>query len=135
MDGRSAANGDETKEPKVDLGSAFARQFGNPSGLLGTVVGRMVAKGNAGFNEWLVEDVAERVPLEGVSRLLELGHGPGVGLGLLVGAYSDAKVTASIGRPRWWRRRLRGIAKQSTPGAWSSTVATSRGSAGSPRWI
>jgi hypothetical protein len=32
------------KEPKVDLGSAFARQFGNPSGLLGTVVGRMVAK-------------------------------------------------------------------------------------------
>jgi SAM-dependent methyltransferase len=92
VDVQSAANGDETKEPKVDLGSAFARQFGNPSGLLGTVVGRMMAKGNAGFNEWLVEGVAERVPLEGVSRLLELGHGPGVGLGLLVGAYPDARV-------------------------------------------
>jgi trans-aconitate methyltransferase len=60
--------------------------------LLGSAVGRMMAKGNAGFNEWLVDGLAERVPSAGVRRLLELGHGPGVGLGLLVAAYPDAKV-------------------------------------------
>jgi SAM-dependent methyltransferase len=76
----------------MDPRLAFARQFGDPRGLLGTVVGRMMARRNAGFNEWLVQDLAQRVPSNGVRRLLELGHGPGVGLGLLLAAYPDAEV-------------------------------------------
>jgi trans-aconitate methyltransferase len=76
----------------MDPRLAFARQFGNPSGVLGGIAGRAMAKGNAGFNTWLVGSLAEQVPPAGVGRLLELGHGPGVGLGLLLAAFPDAAV-------------------------------------------
>lgn len=76
----------------MDPRLAFARQFGNPSGVLGGIAGRAMAKGNAGFNRWLVGSLVEQVPPAGVNRLLELGHGPGVGLGLMLAAFPDAAV-------------------------------------------
>jgi hypothetical protein len=74
----------------MDPRLAFARQFGNPSGVLGGIAGRAMAKGNAAFNTWLVGALAEQVPPAGVGRLLELGHGPGVRLGVLLDGVLDA---------------------------------------------
>src|SRR5579871_4257109 len=59
---------------RMDPRLAFARQFGNPKGVLGAIAGRAMAKGNAAFNTWLVGSLAEEVPPAGVGRLLELGH-------------------------------------------------------------
>ena len=77
-----------TADPRL----AYARQFGNPSGVLGSIAGRAMAKGNAAFNRWLVGTLSAQVPPGGVGRLLELGHGPGVGLDLLLRAYPDTAV-------------------------------------------
>ena len=44
----------------------LAQQFGRPSGLLGAIVGRGMAKGNAALSRWVVEEAAAH-------------HGPAVG--------------------------------------------------------
>jgi hypothetical protein len=94
--------------------SVLGRQFGHPRGLLGRLVGRFMARGNASFNTWVVQAlregldqgvvarVAEPGPGPGVgldepdqgavARVAELGPGPGVGLARLLGAFPDAKV-------------------------------------------
>lgn len=69
---------------------SFARQFSRPSGPLGALVGRLLARGNAGFNTWLVDQVAAAVPAPGT--VVELGFGPGVGLHALLAAYPRARV-------------------------------------------
>jgi SAM-dependent methyltransferase len=76
----------------MDLRLAIAQQFGNPRGVLGNVVGRVMARGNGGFNVWVYEEIRRRSDPGAVSRVLELGHGPGVGLELLLAAYPQASV-------------------------------------------
>ena len=76
----------------MDPRLVFARQFGNPNGLLGEVVGRIKAKGNRGFNTWVYAGIRDRIDPAAVTRVLELGHGPGVGLKLLLAAYPETKV-------------------------------------------
>ena len=55
-----------------------ARQFGGPSGLAGQVVTRLLARGNAGFNRWLVNEISTALPLP--HTVIELGYGPGIAL-------------------------------------------------------
>ena len=71
--------------------SVFARQFGRPSGIVGRLVGRAMARGNGGFNRWLVDEIAAQVP-GGVERAVELGPGPGVGLEGLLARFPTARV-------------------------------------------
>lgn len=69
----------------------LAQQFGHPSGVLGAVVGRGMAKGNAALSHWVVDRAADH--LGGApERVAELGPGPGVGLEALLAKFPDAKV-------------------------------------------
>jgi trans-aconitate methyltransferase len=76
----------------VDERARLARQFGHPRGLLGRLVGRMMARRNAGFNTWVVQSLRERLDPDAVTRVVELGPGPGVGLACLLDAFPRAQV-------------------------------------------
>lgn len=67
------------------------RQFGDPRGLVGRLVGRMMASGNAAFNRWVIDIVADRARAD-LARIVELGCGPGVGLEKLLLAFPAAQV-------------------------------------------
>jgi SAM-dependent methyltransferase len=69
------------------------RQFGNPRGLVGRLVGRVMARGNAAFNQWVIESLARTVGGE-PERIVELGCGPGVGLERLLLTFPSAQVYA-----------------------------------------
>ena len=69
----------------------LAQQFGHPSGLLGAIIGRGMAKGNAALSRWVVEQAATHHGAP-VSRVAELGPGPGVGLEALLAQFPDAQV-------------------------------------------
>jgi trans-aconitate methyltransferase len=69
----------------------LAQQFGRPSGLLGAVVGRGMARGNAELSTWVVSQVAAHQD-GAVKRVVELGPGPGVGLEALLARFPDAQV-------------------------------------------
>ncbi len=70
----------------------IARQFGHPRGLVGRLVGRIMARRNSGFNSWVVQSLRERRDPGAVTRLVELGPGPGVGLACLLDAFPRAQV-------------------------------------------
>src|SRR5262245_56827987 len=53
----------------------FFRQFSGPSGPLGRIAGRLMARLNGPLNDWIVE-LLELAP---ASRVLEVGYGPGLG--------------------------------------------------------
>lgn len=57
----------------------LARQFGLPGGLLGELVGRMMARTNAPATRLLID----RLGLDGVETVLEIGYGPGIGIARL----------------------------------------------------
>ena len=69
----------------------LAQQFGHPSGLLGAVVGRGMAKGNADLSRWVVQQASAHHGPE-VRRVAELGPGPGVGLEALLAQFPEAQV-------------------------------------------
>jgi trans-aconitate methyltransferase len=69
----------------------LAQQFGHPSGLVGAVLGRGMARGNAELSRWVVQQATARHG-DGVSRVAELGPGPGVGLEALLAQFPDAQV-------------------------------------------
>jgi SAM-dependent methyltransferase len=71
--------------------SIVARQFGHPRGVLGRIVGRLMARGNAGFNRWLVDEIGQ-LGVADVNRIVELGPGPGIGLQELLRVFPDAYV-------------------------------------------
>jgi len=71
--------------------SVIARQFGRPSGIVGRLVGRGMARGNGSFNRWLVDEIAAQLPGD-VERAVELGPGPGVGLEGLLARFPTARV-------------------------------------------
>jgi SAM-dependent methyltransferase len=72
--------------------SAFlARQFGGPSGLAGHVVTRLLARGNARFNRWLVNEISTALPVP--HTMIELGYGPGIALQEILRRYPAARVT------------------------------------------
>jgi trans-aconitate methyltransferase len=69
----------------------LAQQFGHPSGVLGAVVGRGMAKGNAALSHWVVDRAADHLG-RAPERIAELGPGPGVGLEALLTKFPDPKV-------------------------------------------
>lgn len=73
----------------VGLKLNIARQFGDPKGLVGRVVGKGMAKGNAGFNGWVVDTL--RADIE-PRRILEFGFGPGIAIASLLKAFPTAEV-------------------------------------------
>lgn len=76
----------------------IARQFGKPSGVLGRVAARFMARSNRDFNQQLVQVVAaSSMPRPGV--VAELGFGPGVGLAALLDAFPDAQVLGADPSP------------------------------------
>lgn len=74
-----------------DVLVGVAQQFGHPRGLLGSIVGRVMAKGNSDLSRWVVQQAASCLDRE-VRRAAELGPGPGVGLEALLGRFDQAQV-------------------------------------------
>lgn len=70
--------------------SFIARQFALPSGLAGHVVTRLLARGNARFNQWLVSELPSSVSTS--RTVIELGCGPGIALEQLLTTYPDSRV-------------------------------------------
>jgi trans-aconitate methyltransferase len=70
---------------------SLAQQFGHPTGLLGAVIGRGMARGNAELSRWVVHQAAAHRG-DTVRRAAELGPGPGVGLEALLARFADAQV-------------------------------------------
>lgn len=71
--------------------SIIRRQFGHPRGILGNVVGRVMARSNANINTWVVRKTSH----EGIGdtkRIVELGPGPGVGLEEILRTFPEAQV-------------------------------------------
>lgn len=54
----------------------IGEQLGNPQGLLGKLVGRMLAKNNASFNSWIVHLLS----IQPTDHILEVGSGPGLAI-------------------------------------------------------
>lgn len=74
-----------------DAPMGLAQQFGHPRGLLGAVVGRGMARGNAELSRWVGDQAKDR--LDGVvRRVAELGPGPGIGLQALLAQFDEAQV-------------------------------------------
>jgi SAM-dependent methyltransferase len=69
----------------------IARQFGSPSGPLGGVVARFMARNNADFNRAVIQHAAACTGSD-ASVVAELGFGPGVGLSALLDTFPDARV-------------------------------------------
>ena len=59
--------------------SIVARQFGRPRGIVGRIVGRVMARSNADFNKWFVGEIRGLAMVD-VRRIVELGPEPGIGL-------------------------------------------------------
>lgn len=76
----------------MDVKLLFARQFGNPRGLLGRVVGKLMTKGNGSFNRWVGDALSDEFGAEPPNRIVELGHGPGVGTEGLLERFPAAMV-------------------------------------------
>jgi SAM-dependent methyltransferase len=74
-----------------DAPMGLAQQFGHPRGLLGAVVGRGMARGNADLSRWVVQQAKDRSD-GAVRRVAELGPGPGVGLQALLAQFDEAHV-------------------------------------------
>ena len=71
--------------------SIVGRQFGRPRGLLGRIVGRVMARSNADFNTWFVREISA-LGMNDVTRIVELGPGPGIGLQETLRAFPEARV-------------------------------------------
>jgi SAM-dependent methyltransferase len=70
--------------------SFMAQQFGRPSGPVGHLVTRLLARGNDRFNRWLVHELSTVVPAP--RTVIELGCGPGIALQQLLLSYPNASV-------------------------------------------
>ena len=71
--------------------SMLASHFGRPRGLLGRLVGRMMARFNGDFNRWVVEELGKECK-DQPARIVELGPGPGVGLEAALRVFPQARV-------------------------------------------
>lgn len=78
-----ALQAEQSKDAAIEscslITAMIARQFGNPHGVLGHLVGRVMARGNGEFNRWVVQQLAMHTPHD-VRRVVEIGPGPGIGL-------------------------------------------------------
>src|SRR6267143_6077534 len=68
-----------------------ARQFSNPHGVLGWLVGRSMARSNGDFSRWTGLQVQQHVK-QTPRRIVEIGPGPGIGLEVLLQRFPEARV-------------------------------------------
>ena len=68
----------------------IARHFAHPHGLLGRFVGLGMARGNAAFSRWVVDELP--APDNTDPRIVEIGPGPGVGLEFVLKRFPQASV-------------------------------------------
>jgi len=71
--------------------SIIARQFAHPHGLLGRVIGHGMARRNAEFSRWVIQQAGEHGH-DGLARIAELGPGPGIGLQEALRRFPGARV-------------------------------------------
>lgn len=71
--------------------SIIASQLAHPRGLLGKVIGRGLARRNAEFSRWVMQQVGEREPGD-LTKIAELGPGPGIGLAEALRRFPGARV-------------------------------------------
>jgi len=71
--------------------SIIARQFAHPHGLLGRVLGQGMARLNAEFSRWVIQEVGEHCQGD-LETIAELGPGPGVGLQEALRRFRGAQV-------------------------------------------
>jgi len=71
--------------------SIIARQFAHPHGLLGRVIGQGMARLNAEFSRWVIQQAGEHGH-DGLARIAELGPGPGIGLQEALRRFPGARV-------------------------------------------
>jgi SAM-dependent methyltransferase len=71
--------------------SVVARQFGNPRGPLGWLIGRVMARSNAEFSRWTVLQIEQHLK-QPPRRIVEIGPGPGIGLEALLSRFPQAQV-------------------------------------------
>lgn len=83
----------------------IGKQFGMPSGALGRVAARFMARNNRDFNQQLVDVVATHAPRPRV--VAELGFGPGIGLAALLDAFPAAHVLGADPSPAVMREAQR----------------------------
>lgn len=69
----------------------IARQFGHPHGPLGRLTGHVMARTNAAFSRWVIEQIAEH-HRGSTGRIAELGPGPGIGLEAALRRFPQARV-------------------------------------------
>lgn len=82
-------------------------QFSRPSGILGSVVGRFMARNNAVLNRWAATEAVAAASAP-PNHIVEIGSGPGIGTQALLKAAPGARVTAiepSMPMQRQLRRR------------------------------
>src|SRR5699024_6166089 len=83
----------------------IGQQFGSPTGAVGSLVGRFMARNNAALNRWVATQVAEEAPH--ARRLIEIGSGPGVGTQAILQALQGADLVAVDPSPAMHRQLLR----------------------------
>jgi trans-aconitate methyltransferase len=71
--------------------SMIASHFGRPRGLIGRLVGRVMARSNGDFNRWVVEELGKQYQGQ-PARIVELGPGPGVGLEAALRMFPNARL-------------------------------------------
>ena len=71
--------------------SVVARQFSNPQGVLGWLVGRGMARSNGDFSRWTVLQIEQHLK-QPPRRIVEIGPGPGIGLEELLRRFPEAQV-------------------------------------------
>ena len=59
---------------RVRISNFLTRQFGNPSGLLGRLIGKRMANGNVSDAQWTIS----LLDIQPHHHILEIGFGPGV---------------------------------------------------------
>src|SRR6266581_3542334 len=70
--------------------SVIAGQFARPHGPLGKLIGLGMARRNAAFSRWVMQQVGEHCPDPG--KIAELGPGPGIGLQEALRQFGAARV-------------------------------------------
>jgi SAM-dependent methyltransferase len=68
-----------------------ARQFANPHGVLGWLVGRGMARSNGDFSRWTGLQLQQHLQ-DSPRRIVEIGPGPGIGLEVLLQRFPEARV-------------------------------------------